>query len=201
MTLLQTSNGVIDLTRIPPEALCLDTLGHTLSQINRFAGRTPQPWSVAAHSVLVSRLCQSPHDKLWALLHDAHEAFIGDIITPAIEWISTNAPQPGCYDLIRDAVDNAKARIDTQIRTAWCIDTDRVDFELVAHYDHLAYLAESIMLMGADIPRDPRGEIERACGIIAEFQMHTAIAAQHGWSSEIESLQGLGLYRLPERAA
>ncbi len=51
-----------------------------LAHINRFCGQAG-PYSVAQHSVLVAD--QLPADmRLYGLLHDAHEAYIGDTSTP-----------------------------------------------------------------------------------------------------------------------
>jgi len=54
-----------------------------ISKICRYAGRIPDFFSVAEHSVILANLFQD--DKImaqYALLHDAHEAFTGDIIYP-----------------------------------------------------------------------------------------------------------------------
>lgn len=55
-----------------------------LSRIPRFNAQTIFPVWVAQHSVLVSRLVP-PDAAAHALLHDAHEAFAGDIPTP-VKW-------------------------------------------------------------------------------------------------------------------
>jgi hypothetical protein len=53
---------------------------YALAHINRFTGHAGT-YSVAQHSCLVAE--QLPHDmKLYGLLHDAHEAYLGDISTP-----------------------------------------------------------------------------------------------------------------------
>jgi hypothetical protein len=53
---------------------------YALAHINRFTGHAGT-YSVAQHSCLVAE--QLPHDmKLYGLLHDAHEAYIGDVSTP-----------------------------------------------------------------------------------------------------------------------
>jgi hypothetical protein len=52
-------------------------IAHALSLCNRFAGHTKFPISVAQHSVFVAKLC--PWEPLTALLHDASEAYLGDV--------------------------------------------------------------------------------------------------------------------------
>lgn len=55
----------------------IEDIAHALSMVNRFNGHTAFPISVAQHSVFVSRLClMAP---LQALLHDASEAYLGDM--------------------------------------------------------------------------------------------------------------------------
>lgn len=82
MTWTQTYTGkVFDIFHPKPESICIEDIAHHLSQINRYTGATPFPYSVAQHSLLVSRLCE-PHYALFGLLHDAAEAYMGDIPAP-----------------------------------------------------------------------------------------------------------------------
>lgn len=62
--------------------ICIEDIAHALAQVNRFAGHAIKPVSVAQHSVYVSRLCSKEH-QLQGLLHDASEAYIGDVT----KWI------------------------------------------------------------------------------------------------------------------
>ncbi len=63
------------------EDLDINDIAHSLSLLNRFLGHTVEPYSVAEHSVRVSCLCE-PRDALAGLLHDASEAYLGDVSTP-----------------------------------------------------------------------------------------------------------------------
>ncbi len=78
----------IDLSDFSIMDPCLEDIAHSLALINRFNGHSKYPLSVAQHSVYVSRLSDSGWH-LQGLLHDAAEAYIGDVtkwlkMTPAM---------------------------------------------------------------------------------------------------------------------
>lgn len=54
-------------------------IAHHLATINRWCGALREPISVAQHSVHVSWLCDGTGSELDALLHDASEAYLGDV--------------------------------------------------------------------------------------------------------------------------
>lgn len=79
---MQTHTGrIVDLSRICEDDIDWDDINHALAHINRFTGHSVIAYSVAQHSLMVSDLCPEEH-RLWGLLHDASEAYLGDVSTP-----------------------------------------------------------------------------------------------------------------------
>lgn len=64
-----------------PEDICIEDIAVGLSNTCRFAGQVRRFYSVAQHSVILAKLV-SPENALWALLHDAPEAYINDVARP-----------------------------------------------------------------------------------------------------------------------
>jgi len=118
-----------------PEDVNIFDIAHALSLQCRFNGHCREFYSVAQHSVLVSRAIpkQCGDDaRLWGLLHDAAEAYIGDMIRPlkANMW----------------AFKQAESRIMTAVAQHFGLDDK--DPDIVKHFDSVLLATEARDLMG-----------------------------------------------------
>ena len=80
---IQTWSGKrLDFSAADPDAICIEDIAHALSLLCRYTGHCLQFYSVAEHSVHLARLPGTVRWKRTALLHDASEAYTGDISRP-----------------------------------------------------------------------------------------------------------------------
>lgn len=75
------SGQLIDIMNPTADMIRLEDIALALSHVCRFGGQVNHFYSVAQHSVLVSYLCDQKH-AMCGLMHDAAEAYIGDVIKP-----------------------------------------------------------------------------------------------------------------------
>jgi 5'-deoxynucleotidase YfbR-like HD superfamily hydrolase len=91
----------LDLLDPSPLDIELEDIAHGLARVMRWNGQTrgPQGFSVAQHSLLVVRLCEHWRPgwpaayRMAALMHDAPEYVIGDLISPFKAAIGTDYKQ------------------------------------------------------------------------------------------------------------
>lgn len=85
MTEIMTRSGrMVNVLDIKPVDICIEDIAWALAHQCRFNGHTRWFYSVAEHSIEVSRMCDNAK---WGLLHDAAEAYIGDMVSPLKRFI------------------------------------------------------------------------------------------------------------------
>jgi uncharacterized protein len=83
MSTIDLSTGTkIDLANPSLESVSIVDIASSLSKICRFTGHSTDFYSVAQHSVLASHICRGYEAQFAVLMHDAHEAFCGDVSSP-----------------------------------------------------------------------------------------------------------------------
>lgn len=96
----QTSSGILlDLINPDPAHILITDIASHLAMLCRFNGATRGFYSVAQHSVFVTRMvpieCQP-----YALLHDAHEAYLGDLTSPVKQALAEAGGKPALKKLV-----------------------------------------------------------------------------------------------------
>lgn len=116
MNCVRTHTGLmVSLAEPDPATIYIRDIACSLSRINRFSGATQLPVNVACHSLNVVRFLAMkkapPLMQMFGLLHDAHEAYIGDITEPMRREIAAYATF--------DVVGRIAERLDAAIQKAF----------------------------------------------------------------------------------
>lgn len=107
-TVIATFSHRLDLARPDRADVRIGDIAHSLARINRYLGHTRRAISVAQHSVLVTDLVETPAARPLALLHDAHEAYLGDWPTPVKAALALrDVAARRAFDRLEEAVSGA----------------------------------------------------------------------------------------------
>ena len=80
--IITTNSGIhFDLLHPTDDMFCIKDIAHHLSHISRFTGALDHDYTVAQHSLYCSWIIK-PEYALDALMHDATEAYLGDVSNP-----------------------------------------------------------------------------------------------------------------------
>lgn len=107
-SIITSSGSTVDLLNFTPEMVSLEDIAQSLSLTCRYNGHIPSFYSVAEHSVRVSQwLYSAGHDEdvqLAGLLHDAAEAYVGDMVRPLKKVPAIGNPFEEIEDSIAGAI-------------------------------------------------------------------------------------------------
>lgn len=145
---LATASGrLVHLGAMAREDIGIRDIAASLSKLCRFSGATRTFYSVAQHSVLVAdMLYDDPIAACYGLLHDAHEAYVGDITRPLRVLIETMAGE----DLVSHICNDAQRAIHSSLGLAWPVPISIA--AKVRHADDVALATEFRDLMEGDPP-------------------------------------------------
>lgn len=134
----------LDLENITPDQIDIKDITHALGNICRFSGQTKWFYSVLQHSVLLEKIYNelipnaSPKNRLACLLHDATEAYLGDITRPVQDYFYAKCH----FDLHKYEYPIQNIIFEKFDVSPACIDP------LVWHYDTIMSIAEGYVLIG-----------------------------------------------------
>lgn len=155
-----------------PADVDIHDIAHALGMLCRYNGHVERFYSVAEHCVHLSRVV-APEHALWALLHDATEAYVGDMVRPlkrsmpdyvaaedrVMEAIAARFGLAGSMPAEVKAADTAILLNEREALLAppprpWSTDGDRLDVEIEAwdpRRAKWAYLVRFSELTGATV--------------------------------------------------
>jgi hypothetical protein len=106
---IMRSGARLDASAPQIERLKIGDISEGLAKINRWTGSTVAPYSVAQHSLLVAEDMyreDGAQAALYGLLHDAHEALIGDITVTTEQALDLILPgAAGAIATLKDGID------------------------------------------------------------------------------------------------
>ena len=85
---IETYTGIkFDFLNPKVEQIDIEDIAHSLAVQVRFTGHCKEFYSIAEHSINVMDIVPPEH-KLWALLHDAGEAYLTDVASPIKKYLT-----------------------------------------------------------------------------------------------------------------
>lgn len=138
----------VPLMTFGPEHVALEDIAHALAHQCRWGGHTWRFYSIAEHCLLVAALVPPAH-RAYALLHDASEAYLGDVVAP----LKRSSALAGYREI--------EARVQAAIYRAVGLDPDAVP-ETVHAADLVALQIEGRALFNPAIDIGPAWRLSEA---------------------------------------
>jgi uncharacterized protein len=138
-TIKVAAGHYVDLVHPDPDSIEIKSIASALSKVCRFGGHCPHFYSVAEHCIHATALaCSEGYtgDALLAVfLHDAAEAYIGDMVKP----LKVTMPQYG----------EAEHRIEAAIQAAFGVDFSKW-MDVIKRFDRAMLKAEKVTMWPED---------------------------------------------------
>lgn len=149
-TIKVAAGHYVDLVNPDPASIEIRSIAAALSKICRFGGHCPEFYSVAEHSVHATSMAVAEgfeRDALLAVfLHDAAEAYIGDMVKP--------------LKVTMTQYHAAEAKMEAAIEEAFGIDLDRWK-DVIKRFDRTMLKVEKVAMWPEDKERwSGFGEVE-----------------------------------------
>jgi hypothetical protein len=163
----------VDLHMPMPAQIDIMDIAWHLAQKPRFSGACRRPFSGAEHSLLVCEIVEReysdlPHLLLRALMHDAHEAYTGDMHTPGKQVIGN-----AWYDFERRFENIVALRFDLRRELGYG--------PVIKHADLQALATERRDLMPQRGPGSDPWDCLRGIEPVSWVQLNSPDLAQHDW--------------------
>ena len=97
--ILTYTGKLFDFWEPTPDMICIEDIAHALALTNRYNGHTYTPYSVAEHCERMSYI--ETARPLVSLLHDAAEAYVGDIASPQKSYLWWRTMRTGLDSSLR----------------------------------------------------------------------------------------------------
>ncbi|APT31904.1 hypothetical protein MCBMB27_02613 [Methylobacterium phyllosphaerae] len=118
MTWMPSCNGLpVELATPSPIQVDFAEIAHALSHLNRSSGNSLTPVSVGLHTLIGLNLCPTASVAAHWLLHDCHEARLGDVTTPmkeATRWIACDLFGGERGTDVADAIDTVRRELEAR---------------------------------------------------------------------------------------
>ena len=163
---------ICELKEFPAEQIA-----RQLGKLCRYAGASPDWWSVARHSLLVAALApDDPEHRLAALLHDCHECWTGDILRPMARALGR---------LTREEIQDAQKQMDCHLFALIGFDPCPATLRAIAAADDTACRLE-MQLLGKS-----QAEVTDALPALQEAAWHLSFQC----NPKIDALHWLNAFR------
>jgi uncharacterized protein len=138
-TIKVAAGHYVDLVNPDPKTIDIKSIAASLSKICRFGGHCAYFYSVAEHCIHCCNLAASDGIKKSILkvilLHDATEAYVGDMVKP----LKISLPQ----------YQDAETKVQRAIETAFNVDFDK-HHDIIKKYDFIMLKAEKLFMWPFD---------------------------------------------------